>query len=154
MMHSCRFCITQSRQFAVTIAVPWVIDRLLKNQNPLEKRNNLRAPWFWTDLRGTAPQFCGPNSSTREPWLFGPVRAFDDSTARRSAAAASRGPRLDASRAGWRLRQSHQRLQHSLQPGILPSPSRYFRLQIATRLFRRCPQRVKSRIMPDSRPKP
>ena len=32
------------------------------------------------------------------------LAAFDDSTARRSAAAASRGPRLDASRAGWRLR--------------------------------------------------
>jgi hypothetical protein len=41
-----------------------VIDRLLKNQNPLENRNNLRsslaAPWSWTDVRGTAPQFCGP----------------------------------------------------------------------------------------------
>ena len=34
------------------------------------------------------------------------LAAFDDSTARRSAAAASRGPRPEASRAGWRLRRA------------------------------------------------
>ena len=39
------------------------------------------------------------------------ARAFDVSTARRSAAAASQEPRPDGSRAGWRLRQSHHLLR-------------------------------------------
>jgi len=48
-----------------------VIDRLLKNQNPLKiviifehPRRTLPS----TDVRGTAPQFRGPK--LREPWLF------------------------------------------------------------------------------------
>ena len=88
-----------------------VIGRLLKNQNLLEMViifDHLGAPWSWADVRGTAPQFCGPKlidtghgcSDRRRP-----VRAFDDSTTRRSAAAASRGPRPEASRAGGRLRR-------------------------------------------------
>ena len=84
-----------------------VIDRLLKNQNLLENRNNLRpsSPHLVVGRRpGTAPQFCGSKvHGHREP-----------RTARRSAAAASRGPRPGASRAGWRLRQSHHRLQQAI----------------------------------------
>ena len=57
---------------------------------------------------------------------FCSVRVFDDSTARRSAAAASREHRPGASRAGWRLRQSHHRLQRSLQPGMTPVPIALF----------------------------
>jgi len=40
-----------------------VIDRLLKNQNPLDNRNNLRpsSPHLVVGKRpGAAPQFCGP----------------------------------------------------------------------------------------------
>jgi len=65
-------------------------------------------PWSWTDVRGPAPQFCGPKfidtGAMAVPIACVSVRAFDDPTARRSAAAASRGPRLDASRASRRLR--------------------------------------------------
>ena len=90
-----------------------VIDRLLRNQNPLENRNNLRSSSLYLvlgRLRATAPQFCGSeihgdgSHSCSDHRCS--VRAFDDSTARRLAAAASRGPRPGASRAGWRLRQS------------------------------------------------
>ena len=51
-----------------------------------------RRSWSWADVRGTAPQFCGPKfmdtgaHSCSDRWCS--VRAFDDSTARRSAAAA------------------------------------------------------------------
>ena len=42
-------------------------------------------------------------------------------------------------------------LQHSLQLGMNSRPpSRFLECKIAARLFRRCPQRVRSRIMPDS----
>jgi len=60
---------------------------------------------------------------------FCSVRVFDDSTARRSAAAASREHRPGASRAGWRLRQSHHRLQRSLQPGMTLVPITFFKPQ-------------------------
>jgi len=143
---------SRPRQFAATIAVRRLTDRLLKNQNPLENRNNLRSSSPHPGPRQTSGKarrnFAVRNSSTREPWLF---RSPVFGSARRSPAATSRGPRLDASRAGCRLRQSHHRLQHSLQPGMNSRPpSRYFRLQIAARLFRRCPQRGKLRIVPDS----
>src|SRR5215831_2607323 len=105
--------------------------------------DHLAAPWSWADVRETAPQFCGPKlidtghgSSDRRC----PVRAFDDSTARRSAAAASRGPRPDAppapalSSAGDDSRPHH---------GILDR-------KIAARLFRRRRWPVEARIMPDS----
>ena len=113
----------------------WVIDRLLKNQNPLEKRNTLRSPspllvvGRRPENRAAIlrPKFIGTGAHSVP--IAGSVRAFDDSTGRRSAAATSRGPRPDASRAGWRLRQSHHRLQRSLQPVMTPVPSRYFRPQ-------------------------
>ena len=87
-----------------------VIDRLLKNQNPLENRNNLRSSSPHPDrdrhggnraaiLRSEIHRHGSHGCSDRRC----SVRAFDEA-ARRSAAAASRGPRLDASRAGWRLR--------------------------------------------------
>jgi len=60
-----------------------------------------RRTWSWADV-GEPRRNCVANSWTREPCS---VRAFDVPTARRSAAA-SRGPRLDGSRAAWRLRQS------------------------------------------------
>ena len=113
-----------------------VIDRLLRNQNPLENRNNLRSSSLYLvlgRLRATAPQFCGSeihgdgSHSCSDHRCS--VRAFDDSTARRSAAATSRGPRPGASRAGWRLRQSHHRLQRSLQPGMTPVHIMLFRPQ-------------------------
>jgi hypothetical protein len=95
-----------------------VIDRLL---NPLEIviiLNHPRRTWSWADVRGTAPQFCGPKFMDTGSHGCSDrrcsVRAFDDSTARRSATAASRGPCLGASRAGWRLRQSHHRLQRAI----------------------------------------
>jgi hypothetical protein len=114
----------------------WVIDRLLKNQNPLEERNNLgsssphlvagrrpenRAAILRSEIHGLGRPIAVPDRCS--------VRAFDDSTARRSAAAVSRGPRPDASRAGWRLRQSHYRLQRSFQPGMTPVPIMLFRPQ-------------------------
>ena len=56
-------------------------------------------------------------------------------TVRRSAAAASRGLRLGASRPGWRLRQSHHRLQKrsrcSLQLGMTPVPITFLDRKIA-----------------------
>ena len=51
-----------------------VIDRLLKNQNPLENRNNLRSfsPHPGPGQTSGEPRrnFAVRNSSTREPWLF------------------------------------------------------------------------------------
>jgi hypothetical protein len=97
-----------------------------------QPRRAQRAGGEWVrtlDVRRTTPQFCGPKfidtgaHSCSDRWCS--VRAFDDSTARRSAAAASRQGPPDASRAGWRLRQSHYRLRRSLQPGWPPSPSCY-----------------------------
>ena len=87
-----------------------VIDRLLRNQNPLENRNNLRSSSLYlvlgrrpgnraailrSEIHGDGSHSCSDHRCS--------VRAFDDSTARRLAAAASRGPRPGASRAGWRL---------------------------------------------------
>jgi hypothetical protein len=126
-----------------------VIDRLLKNQNLLENRNNLRpsSPHLVVGRRpGTAPQFCGSKvHGHREP-----------RTARRSAAAASRGPRPGASRAGWRLRQSHHRLQQAIAvlssagDASRPHHALFLDRKIAARLFRRCQRPVEARIMPDS----
>ena len=108
------------------------VDRLLKNQNPLENRNNLRpsSPHLVVGKRpGTAPQFCGlkfMNTKAilfRSPMLGSGIRGFDGE--------ALGGRRLartppSASRPGWRLRQSHHRLQKrsrcSLQPGMTPVP--------------------------------
>ena len=98
-----------------------VIDRLLRNQNPLENRNNLRSSSLYlvlgrrprnraailrSEIHGDGSHSCSDHQCS--------VRAFDGSTARRLAAAASRGPRPGASRAGWRLRQSHHRLQQAI----------------------------------------
>jgi len=98
---------------SVLSALSW-IDRLLKNQNPLEKYNNLRssspylvvgrrpedrAAILRSEIQGHGSHGCS------DRWCS--VRAFDVSTARRSAAAVSRGSRPDGSRARWRLRQSH-----------------------------------------------
>jgi hypothetical protein len=51
-----------------------VIDRLLKNQNPLDNRNNLRSssPHPGRGQTSGEPRrnFAVRNSSTREPWLF------------------------------------------------------------------------------------
>jgi hypothetical protein len=51
-----------------------VIDRLLKNQNPLENRSNLRSfsPHPGPGQTSGEPRrnFAVWNSSTREPWLF------------------------------------------------------------------------------------
>jgi len=51
-----------------------VIDRLLKNQNPLENRNNLRSSSPHPGLGQTSGEprrnFAVRNPSTREPWLF------------------------------------------------------------------------------------
>jgi hypothetical protein len=51
-----------------------VIDRLRKNQNPLEKRNNLRSssPHLVVGKRpeNRAAILRSENSWTREPWLF------------------------------------------------------------------------------------
>jgi hypothetical protein len=86
-----------------------VIDRLLKNQNPLkiviifdhprrtlvlDRRPGNRAAILRSEIHRHGSHGCSDRRCS--------VRAFDDSTARRSAAAASRGPSLDASRAGWR----------------------------------------------------
>jgi hypothetical protein len=97
-----------------------VIDRLLKNQSPLENRNNLRSssPHPGPGQTSGEPRrnFAVRNSSTREPWLFrSPVFG---SGIRRLDGEAVGGRRL----AGWRLRQSHHRLQHSLQPGMNARP--------------------------------
>jgi hypothetical protein len=133
-----------------------VIDRLFKNQNPLENRNNLRSSRHTLVLQrvlGTAPQFCGPKFITREPWLFRSLvfgRAFDDSTARRSAAAASRGPAQTRHALAGGFDNRTTWLQRSLQPGMTPVPITLFYRKVAARLFRRCPQPVISRIMPDS----
>ena len=82
-----------------------VIDRLLKNQNPLENRNNHRSSSQHPVLdRRPGNRAAILRSEIHRHGSHGcsnrrcSVRAFDDSTARRSAAAASRGPRLDASR--------------------------------------------------------
>jgi hypothetical protein len=69
-----------------------VIGQLLKNQNPLENRNNIRSssPHLVLGKRpGTAPQFCGPKFMDIIA-IAVPIpnnvrfKAFDDSTARRS----------------------------------------------------------------------
>ena len=98
-----------------------VIDRLLRNQNPLENRNNLRSssPYLILGRRPGNRAAILPSETHRDGSHSCSdhrcsVRAFDDSTARRLAAAASRGPRPGASRAGWRLRQSHHRLQQAI----------------------------------------
>ena len=91
----------------------WVIDRLLKNQNPLEKRNTLRSPSPLLVV-GRRPE---NRAAILRPKFIG------------TGADSVPIPRPDASRAGWRLRQSHHRLQRSLQPVMTPVPSRYFRPQ-------------------------
>jgi hypothetical protein len=86
--------------------------------------------WSWANVREPRRNFAVRNSwDTRAiavPIPTVKAQAFDDSTVRRSAATASREPRLGASRPGWRLRQSHHRLQKrsrcSLQPGMTPVP--------------------------------
>ena len=97
------------------------IDRLLKNQNPWKIViifDHPRRIWSWANIREprrnfAVRKFMGHKShSCSDPQCW--VQAFDDSTARRSAAAATRGPRPGASRAGWRLRQSHHRLRQAI----------------------------------------
>jgi len=79
------------------------------------------------------------------------ARAFDVSTARRSAAAASQEPRPDGSRAGWRLRQSHHLAPALSSTGDDSRPHHaILDRKIAARLFRRFPRPVKARIIPDS----
>jgi len=137
----------------------WVIDRLLKNQNPLEKRNTLRSPSpllvvgrrpenraavLRSEIHGHGSHGCS------DRWCS--VRAFDDSTARRSAAATSRGPRPGGSRAGWRLRQSHHLAPVLSSTGDDSRPHHAnLERKIPARLFRRFPRPVEARITPDSR---
>ena len=69
-----------------------VIDRLLKNQNPLENRNNLRSSSPHLVVPGNRAailrfEIHGQGSHGRSDRRCS-VRAFDDSTARRPAAAA------------------------------------------------------------------
>ena len=78
-----------------------VIDRLLKNQNPLENRNNLRpsSPHLVEGKRpGTAPQFCGPkfmDTGTISVPITG-VR-FGNSTTRRRGARRLAWRKMDSS---------------------------------------------------------
>jgi len=61
---------SQPRKFAATIAVRVVIDRLLKNQDPLENRNNLRpsSPHLVVaNIREPRRNFAVRNSWTQEP---------------------------------------------------------------------------------------
>jgi hypothetical protein len=44
-----------------------VIDRLLKNQNPLENRNNLRSTCLWVNLRGPRHNFAVRKIALRDP---------------------------------------------------------------------------------------
>ena len=127
-----------------------VIDRLLKNQNSLENCNNLRsssphlvvgrrlenrAAILRSEIHGHGSHGCS------DRWCS--VRAFDDSTARRSAAATSRGPRPDGSRAGWRLRQSHHLAPALSSTGDDSRPHHaILDRKIAARLFRRFPRPV------------
>src|SRR5215469_3765476 len=58
------------------------------------------APWSWTDVRGTAPQFCGPKFIDTEAMAV-PIAGvrFGHSTTRSLGRVLARG-----SRGGWRLR--------------------------------------------------
>jgi hypothetical protein len=127
-----------------------VIDRPLKNQNPLENViifDHPRRAWSWADVGEPRRNFAVGNSWTREPCS---VRAFDVSTARRSAAA-SRGPRPDGSRAGWRLRQSHHLALALSSTGDDSRPHHaVLDRKIGARLFRRVRRLVEARIIPGS----
>jgi hypothetical protein len=103
---------SQPRQFAATIAVRvgdltdcskirtrWKIVIIFDHPRRtlvLDRRPGNRAAILRSEIHRHASHGCSDRRCS--------VRAFDDPTARRSAAAGSRGPRLDASRAGWRLR--------------------------------------------------
>ena len=135
-----------------------VIDRLLKNQNPLENRNNLRpsSPHLVVGKHpGTAPQFCGPTfMDTGAIAVRIPNVRFRPSTTRRRGARRLPPARPRASRAGWRLRHPHHRLQQATavlsSAGMVPVPPRFSDRKIAAQLFRRCPRPGETRIMPDS----
>src|SRR5215469_3267363 len=131
-----------------------VIDRLRKNQDPLEKRNNFRSssPHLVVGRRpeNRAAIFRSEISWIREPWLFRSLvfgSGIHASTASRSAVAASQG----GSRAGWRLRQSNHLAPalSSTGDGSCPHHAILDR-KIAARLFRRFPRPVKARTIPDS----
>jgi hypothetical protein len=135
-----------------------VIDRLFKNQNPLENRNSLRtsSPHPGPGQTSGEPRrnFAVRNSSTREPWLF------------RSPVFGSGIRRLDGEAVGGRrlARTPPRRVTRWLATSTIAPPapalssagmnSRPHHVildcKIAARLFRRCPRPVKSRITPDS----
>ena len=122
-----------------------VIDRLLENQNPLVvvRRPENRAAILRSEIHGHGNHGCS------DRWCS--VRAFGVSTARRSAAAASRGPRPDGSPTGWRLRQSHHLAPALSSTGDDSRPHHaILDRKIAARLFRRFPRPVEARIIPDS----
>ena len=128
-----------------------VIDRLLKNQNPLENCNNLRlsSPHLVVGKRpGTAPQFCGPKFIDAGAMAV-PIASvrFGHSTTRRRGARRP-PPREDPAQARHALAGgfdnrtigSSKRSRCSLQPGMTPVPHHAFlHRKIAARLFRRCP---------------
>jgi hypothetical protein len=135
-----------------------VIDRLLKNQNPLENRNNLRSssPHPGPGQTSGEPRrnFAVRNSSTREPWLF------------RSPVFGSGIRRLDGEAVGGRrlARTPPRRVTRWLATSIIAPPApalsstgddprphhAILNRKIAARLFRRCPRPVEAKIMPDS----
>jgi len=114
--------------------------------------DHLAAPWSWADVRGTAPQFCGPklidtghgcsdrrvrfgHSTTRRRGGRRPPPREDPAQRRHALAGGFDAPPAPAlSSAGDDSRPRH---------GILDR-------KIAARLFRRRPRPVEARIMPDS----
>ena len=123
-----------------------VIDRLLKNQQPLENRNNLRSfsPHPGPGQTSGEPRrnFAVPKFINTEAWLF------------RSPVFGSGIRRLDGEAVGGlRLARTPPKcvtLQDSLQPGMNSRPpSRYFRLQNRGAVIQALPAASKSRIMPD-----
>jgi hypothetical protein len=118
-----------------------VIDRLLKNQNPLENRNNIRpsSPHLVLGKRpGAAPQFCGPKFTDTGAKLFrspmlgsGIFRRLD------GEALGGPPPREDPAQARHALAGgfdncttgSSKRSRCCLQPGMTPVPITFLRPQ-------------------------
>ena len=134
-----------------------VIDRLLKNQNPLENCNNFDHPRrsrSWADVRRTAPQFCGlkfmDTGAMAVP--IADVRLGHSMTRRETAG----GRRL--------ARTPPRRVTRWLAASTIAPPAPAlssvgddFRphhvildRKVAARLFRRCLRPVEARMIPDS----
>ena len=119
-----------------------------------------RRSWSSTDVRGTAPQFCGPKfidtgamavpiagvrfgrSTTRGRGDRRPPPREDPAQARRALAGGFDNRTTGSSSDRGAL----------FSRGCLPSPSTlcFLGRKIAARLFRRCQRPVEARIMPDS----